>query len=285
MARRVSIILNRHLVPLCERCPGASGLPPPHPVVFIVGPPRCGSTFIMQLIAGGLDVAYFSNRHEWWFGAPHLVDRLHPAPRPGSDAGELRSRHGVTTGAGGPSECGEWWYRFFPRTPHQMDHDHVGLVDLGGFRRSLALCSTAARRPLVIKNLYASLRIPPILEAVPDARFIRIRREEGAVVDSILAVRRERLGSESAWWSMRPNGWESMLGRPGREQVRFQVRAIERAIDAGLEAAAVPADRVLEIHYERCREAPEEALASVGAFLRRSSTDRSATRGGAGSEP
>src|SRR5439155_14834089 len=75
-----------------------------HPPIFIVGPPRTGSTLLYQLVAARFDVGYLSNRHCRLYGAPSRVERRHETEA----TLELTSRYGRTTSPNAPSECAEY---------------------------------------------------------------------------------------------------------------------------------------------------------------------------------
>jgi hypothetical protein len=266
LPHRIGIVLNRAVVPMLERRPFApAASEPTHPVVFMLGPPRCGSTLLVQTLVSNLDVSYLSNRHAAWYGAPWIVERF-ARPRTASAEVEHRSRHGVTAGPAGPSECGSWWRRF-----HHEDWwetPELASFDAKGFARSLSLYSHASGRPIIFKNLYASLRIPAIVKAVPNAAFIHIRRAEEDVARSILKVRYDVFGTPEAWWSMKPRDWESAAALPPEEQVRRQIAGVDRHIREGLATAAVPDRRVLQVEYQTLCDDPGSVVEEVSRFLK-----------------
>ncbi|MCP4743815.1 MAG: sulfotransferase [Actinomycetales bacterium] len=271
LPNRIGIVLNRTVVPMLERrplAPAASG--PTHPVVFMLGPPRCGSTLLVQTLVSNLDVSYISNRHAAWFGAPWIIERF-ARPRPPQAGVEHRSRHGVTEGPSGPSECGPWWRRFHPGD--WWETPELASFDAKGFARSLALYSKVSGRPVIFKNLYASLRIPAIVKAVPNAVFIQIRRDEEDVARSILKVRQDVYGTTEAWWSMKPRDWESTASLPPEEQVRRQIAGVERHIREGLATAAVSDRRLLPIEYQTLCDDPGSVVEAVSRFLTSAASD------------
>ncbi len=132
---------------------GPADAPLPEPPVFIVGPPRTGSTLLYQLVVGCFHVGYLSNRHCRLYGAPSLVERIrHPEP-----PSVLESRYGRDK--------------------------------LRRLRASVRALGNAAGRPLVFKNLICALRLGPISETLPEAVFVRIRRNVLATAVSLLAGR------------------------------------------------------------------------------------------------
>lgn len=216
-----------------------------HPPLFVVGAPRSGSTLLYQLAVQAWDVTYLSNRHCAFAGAPHLVERLTGRrPPPVS----FESEHGRTEGPRGPSECGEYWYRFFRRRPQHVPLEDAEPEGLHRLRASVRALGDASRRPIVFKNLVCSLRLGPLAAALPEALFVVVRRELVANAASLLAGRYRRSGDYGRWWSAEPPGIERLRALPPHEQVVEQVRAVEALIRA--DAGRIGEARFLVVRYE-----------------------------------
>jgi Sulfotransferase family len=235
--------------------------PLPYPPILIVGAPRSGSTLLYQAMVQRFDVAYISNRHCRLNGAPSLVERRFAgaAHRP-----TYTSNHGFERGATAPSECGAYWYRFFPRSPHHVTLAAADPAALARLRRSVARFSDAAERPVVFKNLYCSLRLEPIAHALPEALFLVMHRDLLENARSLLAGRKRRSGDYAVWWSAEPPGIERIRTLPPAGQAVEQVRAIEGAIDEA--RAAIGDRRFFDVEYGRLCDEPGAVLAAVAAF-------------------
>lgn len=261
-------LANRHLFSWVDMAmaPRAS-LPLAHPPVFIIGPPRCGSTLLMQLIASTLDVGYLSNRHCQWSGSPAVAEYLYRASRHALQNATYESAHGRTEGWHGPAECPGWWYRFFRRHPSYVSVLDADPQAMKCFRRSLAFLAAVGRKTFVFKNLYASVRICPITKWVPESLFIVVYRDEIANACSLLQARHDRFGSYEPWFSLEPPGVESLKDAPPAEQVVEQIRRIYSVIDRDLSASAVPATRRLNLQYEEVCRSPSETIGRIREFL------------------
>jgi hypothetical protein len=237
-----------------------------HPPIFFLGAPRSGSTLAVQVITDALDVGYISNRHCQWFGAPALAEKLfHPTQnRPPSD---YRSHHGVTEGAHSPAECGEWWYRFFRRKPPYMRLDEVDPTKMQAFRRSVASLINAFDRPIVFKNLYASLRIQAIAHYLPESLFIVTHRDEVDNGHSLLEARFKKFKSYQPWLSVEPREMERLKELPVHEQVIEQIRHIHKTIDIDLIKASFANSKRFELLYEDLCDDPDSVIDSLQAFL------------------
>jgi hypothetical protein len=261
--------MNKGLAALETRGDGGGQGPLPQKPIFVVGAPRSGSTLLYQLLVVRFDVAYLSNLHCRFFGAPALVERaVGKRLRPPDD---FSSRFGSTQGLAAPSECGPYWYRFFRKSPQ-----HVSLVDadpaqLERLRQSVRAFAGAAGRPLVLKNLVNSVRLAPLAAALPEALFVVVRRDEADTAASILAGRRAVHADESEWWSVEPPQLERLRALPPEEQALEQVRAIESLVEETKEE--IGRERFLDLRYEELCADTHRALGSIAAFAERHGVD------------
>ena len=242
--------MNQYLVHYLESLTAPNPDEPlPHPPVFFLGAPRSGSTLMVQVITDALDLGYISNRHCQWFGAPALAERaFHPlANKPRSD---YHSAQGATKGSYAPSECGEWWYRFFRRNPPYVTLDEVDPAKMRAFRRSVAALTRAFDRPVVFKNLYASLRIQAIAKYIPESLFVIVHRDEIDNGHSLLETRLSTYNDYKTWWSMEPPDTKKLKALPAYEQVIEQIRHIHATIIEDLAVCAVAESRCLHVSYE-----------------------------------
>jgi hypothetical protein len=236
-----------------------------HPPIFVVGAPRSGSTLLYQLLTDRFDVGYLANGHARQPGAPSLVERMRGLVRGRrAELGDYRSSFGGTAGELGPSECGPFWYRFFPRRPHYVAADAFPTASRRELRAAVGAFVEACGRPVVYKNLYCTARMDALASALPEALFIAIHRDLAANARSLLAGRKRVAGAYDTWWSVEPPGIERLLQLPAHEQVVEQVRALD-ALVARVEASIGP-ERVLHLAYEDLCADPPAQLERIRAF-------------------
>ena len=238
----------------------ADALLPAAPI-FVVGAPRSGSTLLYQLMVEAWDVTYLSNLHCAFLGAPHLVELTAPwRPPPRTFA----SHHGRTLGSAGPSECGDYWYRFFRRRPQYVPLEAVDPDCMRRLRGSVRALTARAGRPAVFKNLVNSLRVAPLGTVLPEALFVVIHRDLVANAASLLAGRLERSGDYGRWWSAEPPEIGRLRALPPHEQVVEQIRAIDALIRA--DAEGLGPDRFHDVVYESLCEGVRGTLAGIREF-------------------
>ena len=216
--------------------------------IFVIGPPRSGSTLLMQLLTDAFNVGYLTNQHCRWFGAPALADRI-LNPLAAKQPSNYESRHGRTEQVSDPAECGAWWYRFFRRDPAYVTQEDVNPRKMRAFRHSLQALKEAMERPLVFKNLYASLRIEPIAQVVPNALFVIVERDLVDNAQSILNGRMEALGSYDPWWSVPPPNVAELKSLRPVQQAAEQVRSVHALITDDVERLGLT-EQTFRINYE-----------------------------------
>lgn len=251
--------------------PGLDGSSKPlaFPPVFIIGAPRSGSTLLYQTLVHAYGFQYLSNRHCRFFGAPTFVERW---ARPDISAGEanFKSDLGRTRSAGGPSECGEFWYRFFRRHPQYVPDGQAStrrMIQLRGVVRALG---DIAGAPPLFKNMPCALRLRPLAQALPEALYIVIQRNLVDNAQSLLLVRKRVHGEYGSWWSMEPPGVEKIRQAAPECQVVEQIRAIHDVISN--DRCAIGPSRFLDVEYSDFCSDVEKTLTRVETFLKANHT-------------
>jgi len=242
----------------------AALLPPPRPV-FIIGPPRSGTTLLYELLAMRFGFAFFSNAAHRLPRTPVAATRLfHSAIR--AWRGTYRSDFGRLRGWGAPCEAGWIWDRWMSGF-EAMDGDDIDPDAADELRHTVAAIADALGGPFLSKNVVHSVRMRALDRVFPDAVFIALRRNERDTIRSIYRLRQRRLGEAdlSQWLSVRPRGWESHRHAAPVEQIAAQVFGVQ--CDIARDALAIGPARLLSVEYESLAADPRRQLERIGMFL------------------
>ena len=87
------------------------------PPIFILGPPRSGSTLAMQVITEAFNLGYISNFHCKNLFSLKYTDEDFKKKIDHRTPSDFESYHGDAKGETAPAECGNWWYQFFRVKP------------------------------------------------------------------------------------------------------------------------------------------------------------------------
>jgi hypothetical protein len=247
--------------------------------VFIVAPPRSGTTLLYQLMTGYMSVCYFTNlaqrlRVQGSEILPALSARLVKLLGLGQrQDGSLESYYGATAGWGGPNEANGIWERWFPEREHAVPPGHLSANDQKGVYRAVAVTERVFDRPFVNKCIRNSVRVQALAEIFPTALFIECTRDRLDMAQSIFVARTRALpfkpeGVEDPsqwWWSVKPKEYESIRHKGITEQICEQVFFVEQSIDAARHALG--GDRFLSVDYRDLCHTPQRELRRVVEFM------------------
>lgn len=241
-----------------------------HPIIFVVGCPRSGSTLLMQWIASLGVFAYPSNLVARFYENPYFGVRVQQAlytfdkkkqiipEQTGADA--YSSSYGHTVGALAPSEFWYFWRRFFQFGENQkIENFHSGNQNTSDFVEELARMELAFSMPLAMKAMILNWNLPELYSLFDKCLMIDVRRKPEENAESLYYSRLEFFNDTKKWYSFKPPAYESLKDLPPLQQVAGQVFYTREAIEQGLEK--IPEHSVLRIsHEEFCRNPAETYL-------------------------
>ena len=247
--------------------------------VFIVAPPRSGTTLLYQLMTGHLSTCYFTNlAAKLSIGGgcapPILSAKLGKLLRlKRSQSGAFESYYGLAKGLGGPHEAHAIWDQRFPEEKHAIPSGYLSADDRWVIYRAVASIERVFDRPFVNKCIRNSVRIEALAEIFPTAIFIQCTRDRLDMAQSIFIARTQAFPFQNSeardplkfWFSVKPREYE-MIKRKGLiEQVCEQMYYVERSIAAARDALGQ--DRFLLIDYKDLCQAPRCEIDKVVSFM------------------
>jgi len=155
------------------------------PPIFIIGSPRSGTTVLYQLLCKHLQFGYINNFVSNWPKAPLTATKLYKRFSKNSNPIELNSKFGDSSHMSGPSEYGEFWYRWFERS-HKFKFNNNNIKKL---RIEISGLTKIHHRPLIFKNVVHSMRILALRKVFSDSVFIVLKRKKLDIAQSILNAR------------------------------------------------------------------------------------------------
>ncbi len=232
--------------------------PPP---VFIVGPPRSGTTLVYEAFVGTFRFAYISN----------LAHRLYRTPVAATSLGmraidayepRYESKWGHVAGWAAPNEAGWVWERWFTShddaaSPAPDARATASMHDVvGGL-------STLMRGPFLNKNVNHSVWMLFLARAFPGATFIEVQRSPVESARSMLKARRDEGGDTHLheWSSVKPRGWAKFSGENPEAQCVAQALLVARQIEE--DAAQLDPVQRLAIPYDEFCAEPAKWLEHV----------------------
>jgi hypothetical protein len=245
-----------------------------HPIIFVMGPLRSGTTLFMQWLASSGTVAYPTNLLSRFYGAPAIgaqIQLLLTDPRyefrneitEFSNEISFQSENGKTTGALAPNEFWYFWRRFLPFQDLDWlpDEELHRLVDKSKLRAELAALTRVFDKPFALKAMILNYNIPFLDAIFEKAVFVQLKRDTVANVSSVLDARELQLGSREQWYSFKIPEYPQLEGLDAISQAAGQVVSIDNAVTKGM--AMVDESKKLVVKYEKFCENPRSVFSEL----------------------
>jgi len=258
--------VNYMLDPIERRYAGLSEARFRHPLIFIIGSPRSGSTLLYQVLTSSIECGYFTNTHAALYGAPALVQRAFGQVLHSPSVSTFESHDGQSKGFAGPAECGQFWYRWFAKDPQYVAADAVDIERLKSLRGVVGDLVNSFDAPLVFKNLTCGMRLHALGRLFPEALFVVLKRQPIWAAQSLLLGRKRLFDDEAMWWSLQPPNVAALRRLSPTHQVARQVVDIYKTI--ARDALAVGPDRFRNVDYESFCDDPRTAIAGLVEWVR-----------------
>lgn len=243
-----------------------------HKKVFIVGCARSGSTLLYQFLSQHLEVCFPTNFLSRFYANPYLgalaqvvmtdLDTKHELLADHVKDFSYQSQLGKTTGVLSPHEFWYFWRRYFDFSDIQkLSDSEIDAVDWKGFNNSLNGLQAVFQRPLLMKAMIVNWNLLSLVERVPNAHVIYIRRDVADNAASIYKARNEFFGDVAQWYSFKPPEYPQLVSRSPEEQVVGQVICTNQAIEEQLSKMSKQAYSVID--YEAFCDDPLGFLSSL----------------------
>ena len=174
------------------------------PVILVCGPPRSGTTLLLQALIQNLPVAYFDNLTALFPRSPITANRLFSRVISRSPMG-FRSYYGRTDRLSGSNDGLQLWDRWLgadrSRAPSELRPEQREAMV-----RFFNAFEAWSGRPLVAKNNNLNASASLVAEALPDSYFLCLAREPVFLARSLLRARKEIHGREDLGYGLTPVG-------------------------------------------------------------------------------
>lgn len=145
-----------------------------YPILFIVGAPRCGSTYLYQVLVSTYKFAFLTNVSAFFYKSPIFFSSLFKSSVLNKKKESFQSEYGYVKGLLSPSEAGAVFNNWFDDTSNY-----------GNVKKSINKLSANFSAPFLSKNLNNTFRIEAIKSIFENAVFIHIKREKLYNIQSI----------------------------------------------------------------------------------------------------
>jgi len=234
--------------------------------VFIVGPPRSGSTILFQVLTNYLDVCYITNIVNLAKKNPFFGFFLNEKFSKKRAHNTFSSSYGKTKEDNflAPNE-GLFWYKWLRKGEYYSDETSLNAIQKNQFKKTIFAITNKYNKPFLIKNLSFSVRIKLLLDVFPNAKYIYIKRNPVFVSQSIILAKQKLNIPVDEMWSVRPQNFSEFEKLGLIKQVSRQVKEIENHINE--DKKSINPDNFIEISYENLCNKTNETVSLLGTFI------------------
>ncbi len=257
-------LLNSRLGPLDETFYIEVDAPPPS--IFVLGPPRSGTTLISQVITSYFKVGCVSNLMAAFWQAPicglRLTAKLSNEPLSSS----FNSDYARTTGLFEPHEFGYFWSEVL-HYGELAKNANVALEpkDWEKLATILNNISHVYGGPFLHKNILCNWHAAKLAQLLPNAIFVVASRDQIDTASSLLGMRQNMLGDWQKWMSAKPAAFDFLEAMDVYHQVVGQVYFLQQELDEQLEQ--ISSDRVLRVDLQEFCDGTEQFLRRLESMV------------------
>lgn len=219
-------------------------------ILLIICPPRSGGTITFQTLTQVLPVTYVSNYH--FLFPKSATAKMVKWNKFGSPSSKFKNYYGYTTSIWDVNEANFLMDKLFK--------DNPGKVELR--KRFLEMVSylRTGELPLIIKNVKNYLYIPKLIEAVPELKILRIKRDYRQNIQSVL-------NAYSQLKSFQPLP-ESIAKMDLKDPLKIGVlQILELNRQLGQITANMRKSDFIELDYNSFCASPESYILQIASFL------------------
>ena len=232
------------------------------PPVFIIGPPRSGTTVLYQLLCKHFNFGYTNNFVADWYNIPITATRLYNIFSSQTSSIELTSNFGKSSNLYGPNEFGKFWYRWFSKT-HELK-DNYPIIE-NKLRLEIAGLTKIHQKPMLFKNVINSMRINVLSQIFDNSIFIVLNRENLDIAQSILNARIELYNNKNHSWSVITSALQTNPEIPYYKQIVHQIRGVTSNIN--LARKNIGDNKFIFVDYKELCNNTDQVLKSIHSQL------------------
>jgi hypothetical protein len=238
--------------------------------VWIIGPPRSGSTLLYNSLVNTYRFTYFSNFAAELYYSPYLalsIERYLPFSKNSS----YQFDQGDTKKLAAPHESWKFLYRWFPEGYENvyLTEDDISEKDAAEFRQTMQSLIALDQGPFILKNTFNSMRIKALRNIFPQSLFIVCQRDPVDIAQSIFRARKAT-GDVKQWFGAAPKEFNDIKSLEIHEQIVKQVYYINRQIEEDEKNLGLSDDMVYVRYKDFCQDT-KAAMEEISDFLERHS--------------
>jgi hypothetical protein len=241
------------------------GQSPEHPVIFVTGSPRSGTTVMGQSMSNYFSTDYVDGVAARYWLAPLTGLRMSRIINRAQRASAFTSEFGRA----GVFDIHSFHYFWM----HHLKLQHVGdlfrtsggeSIDWDLLISTIAAMQKLTKGPFTFKGYYPSYFMAEFCRRIPQAVFVITRRETvQRQAESLYEARIAYHGKADIWHSMHPPRILELMKLSPEDQIAGQIFGLNEYFDEQIEAAGSDI-RAINVSYQSFIEEPDATMEMIG---------------------
>lgn len=235
--------------------------------IFIIGPPRSGTTALYQLLTNKFYFSYINRLMNLFYYSPLLMAKIsHLLAGFSKKKTNMKSYYGKVSGMLSPDEGNLYWNHLLPEI-NDTDYIPKGSCSeqqIYEIRRLVQGLHYIVEQPFLSKKPSNAVRLAPLNEAFPRALYIVIFRDPVYNAQSLYIARHKRKVDKHGWCACKPKEYPAICHYDSILQSVCQVYYILKQIE---EDKGLFENRMVELRYEDLCEKPAMNLDLIANFF------------------
>jgi hypothetical protein len=235
------------------------------PVIFIIAPPRSGSTLTYQLLNRGTRSVYLSNLWNLLYALPFIGGKF---TKEVSKNQSFISDGGLVSGLSGEAEGMKFWSYWIGQDLEEKENK----TSLKKIKYIKSVFSTllSQEKPMISGYLGHAFSIEFLRGNFPGCIFIYLKRDELSNVYSMIKTYKyfeeDREGFN--WFSLKPIGWQDNIEEEVTDKVLWQYKSIKQKIES-----EISEEDTIIVNYEDICNNPHKFLKKIKEFAKEHEID------------
>jgi len=228
------------------------------PPVFIIGPPRSGTTVLYQLLCRHFNFGYINNFVADWYNIPITATKLYNIFSNQTNSIELISNFGKSFKLYGPNEFGNFWYRWFDKSHFLKNRPEIIKSEI---RLEVAGLTKIYQKPIIFKNVVTSMRIIPLSQIFKSSIFLVLIRDNLDIAQSILNAKINLFNDKSHPFSVISSEEQLNPEIPYWKQIISQINGVYTNINSAKNS--IGEEKFIFVDYKELCNNTDQVLKSI----------------------
>ena len=258
---------NETLLPLEESLYEVEELQ--HPMIFVVGYPRSGTTLLTQVLAHGLNLGYINNVMARFWKTPVTGIKFSQSVFKQQQDTGFDSDYGATSRLTNIHEFGYFWRNWLQKhTFEDIVHadEKEDRLDWEGLKAVLANMQYQFGKSMVFKNIYGSYHMERMKRELGKVFYVYIERDPLDSALSIIDARKKYYNDIDTWWSYVPPEYNKIKDANAYRQIAGQIHYLKKYYRQSLLKPEIKDSSILVNYSDLCGD-PRAFLKSVTGKL------------------